>query len=97
MSMPVRSGAPKTINLDVGEDGQCVRFAGYTQWISFRARGQCTLYWTAEDFEADQNGVAFPGDAPTPSFDIEASVINVWLRGPGSEVSVTIVYTTRSF
>lgn len=97
MSLPIRSGTPETLNLDVDDEGTCVRFKGYTNWISFRAKGQCTLFWSKEDFDNDQNGIVFPGDAPSPSFDIQASAINVWLRGPGSTVSVTIVYTTRSF
>lgn len=97
MSMRLRHGIPVNLNIDVDENGQCIRFDGWTESIVFRADGPCTVFWSKEDFDNDVSGQIIPGEEPAFELRIDASVRNVWLRGRGSTVTVRITYTTRGF
>ena len=97
MSIPVRHGSPHTLKVVVDERGKCLRFKNWTEEVIFRSDGPCTVFWSKEDFEEDKNGQLIPGEEPAFEFRIEASVINVWVRGPGNEANLSITYTTRGF
>jgi hypothetical protein len=95
MSTRQLSGIPQNLNLQVTTEGICVRFKQWTSSIILRADSPCLLYWTKEDFDADQNSLLFPGEQPTSEFRVNASVANIWLRGQGSNSNVAITYIGR--
>lgn len=95
MSTWQSNGLPQTINLPVGPEGCCVRLKQWSVSLILRADSPCTVYWSQKDFEADQNGLEFPGEAPAYECRIEASVFNLWLRGRGSQSNVTVTYIGR--
>jgi len=100
----VRGGVPYVLRDSVTTSGRKVRLPFYMNWLKVRVSGNpCRLYFTEEDFDADQNYVLIPVPAAaTPHGEWEGPVetcagshSDLWVRGDGGVSSIELVAFQR--
>ena len=99
MSVVMRGGRPHTIRITVPEAGGHWVLPGNSSELIFRPQsGTARIYWSEQDFYNDPDGatpdascVVLNGDSNAGEFRVRAAVGEIWLRGGGAEIELTMV------
>lgn len=102
MSLVMRGGRPYTMRITVSDKGGHWSLPANSSELIFRPQaGTARVYWSEQDFFNDPDGnlssaacVVLNGDQYSGEFRVRAAVGDIWLRGGGAEIELTIVSQT---
>lgn len=99
MSLVMRGGRPYTFPIVVPAAGGHWSLPANSSELLFRPRtGVARIYWTEADFRNDPDGtlptakcMILNGDTNFGAIPIRAAIGDIWVRGEGAEIELTVL------
>ena len=97
--LEIRGGVPRVFRASIDTTGRKHRFSFTSKWLKLRvAINPCRVYFTKEDFDADEGYVVVPvpsAQAPHGEWEGPVEADEIWLRGDGGSSDVELVAFQR--